>query len=102
MLFSAGIPLITLMVVMLLFGALLGVFLTLVLARRRAPLRRRGHRRRAAPARRRRSSRRRRSARLGLNLNLDSRSRVGSHQPAESRATACSRRRVDLARARRC
>jgi uncharacterized integral membrane protein len=36
-LFSAGVPLITLMVVMLLFGALLGVFLTLVLARRRAP-----------------------------------------------------------------
>jgi uncharacterized integral membrane protein len=35
-LFSAGIPLITLMVVMLLFGAILGVFLTLVLARRRA------------------------------------------------------------------
>ncbi len=35
-LFSAGVPLITLMVVMLLFGALLGVFLTLVLARRRA------------------------------------------------------------------
>ena len=34
-LFSAGVPLITLMVVMLLFGALLGVFLTLVLARRR-------------------------------------------------------------------
>jgi uncharacterized integral membrane protein len=36
-LFSAGVPLITLMVVMLLFGALLGVALTLVLARRRAP-----------------------------------------------------------------
>ena len=36
-LFSASVPLITLMVVMLLFGALLGVFLTLVLARRRAP-----------------------------------------------------------------
>jgi uncharacterized integral membrane protein len=36
-LFSAGVPLITLMVVMLLFGALLGIFLTLVLARRRAP-----------------------------------------------------------------
>ena len=35
-LFSAGVPLITLMVVMLIFGALLGVFLTLVLARRRA------------------------------------------------------------------
>jgi uncharacterized integral membrane protein len=35
-LFSAGVPLITLMVVMLLFGAILGVFLTLVLARRRA------------------------------------------------------------------
>jgi uncharacterized integral membrane protein len=35
-LFSAGVPLITLMVVMLLFGALLGVFLTLLLARRRA------------------------------------------------------------------
>jgi uncharacterized integral membrane protein len=35
-LFSAGVPLITLMVVMVLFGALLGVFLTLVLARRRA------------------------------------------------------------------
>ena len=35
-LFSAGMPLITLMVVMLLLGALLGVFLTLVLARRRA------------------------------------------------------------------
>ncbi len=35
-LFSAGVPLITLMVVMLLFGALLGVALTLVLARRRA------------------------------------------------------------------
>ena len=35
-LFSTGIPLITLMVVMLLLGALLGVFLTLVLARRRA------------------------------------------------------------------
>ena len=33
-LFSAGVPLITLMVVMLLFGALLGVALTLVLARR--------------------------------------------------------------------
>ena len=38
-LFSAGVPLITLMVVMLLFGALLGVVLTLVLARRRAPKR---------------------------------------------------------------
>jgi uncharacterized integral membrane protein len=37
-LFSAGVPLITLMVVMLLFGALLGVALTLVLARRRAPI----------------------------------------------------------------
>ena len=36
-LFSAGVPLITLMVVMLLFGAILGVALTLVLARRRAP-----------------------------------------------------------------
>jgi uncharacterized integral membrane protein len=36
-LFSAGVPLITLMVVMVLFGALLGVALTLVLARRRAP-----------------------------------------------------------------
>ena len=35
-LFSAGVPLITLMVVMILFGALLGVALTLVLARRRA------------------------------------------------------------------
>ncbi len=35
-LFSAGVPLITLMVVMVLFGALLGVALTLVLARRRA------------------------------------------------------------------
>jgi uncharacterized integral membrane protein len=35
-LFSTGVPLITLMVVMLLLGALLGVFLTLVLARRRA------------------------------------------------------------------
>jgi uncharacterized integral membrane protein len=35
--FSAGVPLITLMVVMLLFGALLGVALTLLLARRRAP-----------------------------------------------------------------
>src|SRR3954453_16361874 len=34
-LFSAKVPLITLMVVMLLFGAVLGVFLTLVLARRR-------------------------------------------------------------------
>jgi uncharacterized integral membrane protein len=36
-LFSAGVPLITLMVVMLLFGALLGIALTLMLARRRAP-----------------------------------------------------------------
>ena len=36
-LFSAGVPLITLMVVMLLFGALLGVALTLMLARRRTP-----------------------------------------------------------------
>lgn len=36
-LFSAGVPLITLMVVMVLFGALLGVALTLVLARRRTP-----------------------------------------------------------------
>ena len=36
-LFSAGVPLITLMVVMLLFGALLGVALTFVLARRRTP-----------------------------------------------------------------
>ena len=36
-LFSAGVPLITLMVVMLLFGALLGAALALVLARRRAP-----------------------------------------------------------------
>jgi uncharacterized integral membrane protein len=35
-LFSAGVPLITLMVVMLLFGAILGVALTLVLARRRS------------------------------------------------------------------
>jgi uncharacterized integral membrane protein len=35
-LFSTGVPLITLMVVMLLLGALLGVALTLVLARRRA------------------------------------------------------------------
>ena len=34
--FSAGVPLITLMVVMLLFGALLGAALTLALARRRA------------------------------------------------------------------
>jgi uncharacterized integral membrane protein len=42
-LFSAGVPLITLMVVMLLFGALLGVFLTLVLARRRAESGRSGH-----------------------------------------------------------
>ncbi|HEY3612825.1 MAG TPA: lipopolysaccharide assembly protein LapA domain-containing protein [Gaiellales bacterium] len=33
--FSAGVPLITLMVVMLLFGALLGAALTLALARRR-------------------------------------------------------------------
>ena len=36
-LFSAGVPLITLMVVMILLGALLGVALTLILARRRAP-----------------------------------------------------------------
>jgi uncharacterized integral membrane protein len=36
-LFSAGVPLITLMVVRVLFGALLGVALTLVLARRRTP-----------------------------------------------------------------
>ena len=36
-LFSAGVPLITLMVVMLLFGALLGVGLTLILARRKTP-----------------------------------------------------------------
>jgi uncharacterized integral membrane protein len=36
-LFSAGVPLISLMVVMLLFGALLGVALTLMLARRRTP-----------------------------------------------------------------
>ena len=36
-LFSAGVPLITLRVVMLLFGALLGVALTLMLARRRTP-----------------------------------------------------------------
>ena len=35
-LFSAGVPLITLMVVMLLLGAILGVALTFVLARRRA------------------------------------------------------------------
>jgi uncharacterized integral membrane protein len=35
-LFSAGVPLITLMVVMLLFGAVLGAVLTLALARRRA------------------------------------------------------------------
>ena len=49
-LFSAGVPLITLMVVMLLFGALLGVALTLVLARRRAP----STGRRARPARARR------------------------------------------------
>ena len=35
-LFSAGVPLITLMVVMVLFGAVLGAVLTLVLARRRA------------------------------------------------------------------
>jgi uncharacterized integral membrane protein len=35
--FSAGVPLITLMVVMLLLGALLGVALTLVLAHRRTP-----------------------------------------------------------------
>ena len=35
-LFSAGVPLITLMVVMLLFGAVLGAALTLALARRRA------------------------------------------------------------------
>jgi uncharacterized integral membrane protein len=35
-LFSAGVPLITLMVVMLLFGALLGAALTLALARRRS------------------------------------------------------------------
>ena len=34
-LFSAGVPLITLMVVMLLFGAVLGAALTLALARRR-------------------------------------------------------------------
>ena len=36
-LFSAGVPLITLMVVMLLFGAVLGAALTLALARRRSP-----------------------------------------------------------------
>ncbi len=36
-LFSAGVPLITLMVVMVLFGALLGAALTLMLARRRTP-----------------------------------------------------------------
>ena len=59
-LFSAGVPLITLMVVMLLFGALLGVALTLVLARRRTPI---GRRRTAPPARRRRSSRRSRRRR---------------------------------------
>ena len=42
-LFSAGVPLITLMVVMLLFGALLGVFLTLVAGPPpRRPLRRAG------------------------------------------------------------
>jgi len=41
-LFSAGVPLITLMVVMLLFGALLGVALTLMLARRRTPTARPG------------------------------------------------------------
>ena len=35
-LFSAGVPLITLMVVMVLFGAVLGAVLTLVLARRRS------------------------------------------------------------------
>jgi uncharacterized integral membrane protein len=35
-LFSAGVPLITLMVVMVLFGAVLGAVLTLALARRRA------------------------------------------------------------------
>jgi uncharacterized integral membrane protein len=35
-LFSAGVPLITLMVVMLLFGAVLGAVLTLALARRRS------------------------------------------------------------------
>ena len=35
-LFSAGVPLITLMVVMLMLGAILGVALTFVLARRRA------------------------------------------------------------------
>jgi uncharacterized integral membrane protein len=35
--FSAGVPLITLMVVMLLFGAVLGAALTLALARRRDP-----------------------------------------------------------------
>ena len=58
-LFSAGVPLITLMVVMLLFGALLGVALTLVLARRRAAARRRRPgRRRPSRARRRRPSRR--------------------------------------------
>jgi uncharacterized integral membrane protein len=38
-LFSAGVPLITLMVVMLLFGALLGAALTLALARRRGETR---------------------------------------------------------------
>ena len=67
-LFSAGVPLITLMVVMLLFGALLGGFLMLLLARRRSTAPECWYlHRRAAPASLRRS-RRRWSVRSGSHL----------------------------------
>ena len=98
-LFSAGVPLITLMVVMLLFGALLGVALTLVLARRRAQktTRARCNPHYAPPGDpppvESPGRVHRRSSSIGQSLNLDLRLRTSEH-PAESRAT-------DAARARR-
>ena len=94
-LFSTGIPLITLMVVMLLLGALLGVFLTLVLARRRAA---------AttvhtvdAPAREHPAPGRLSAGRSAARNLSNSQPRVEvesspRHMPAESRATARRRR----------
>ena len=109
-LFSAGVPLITLMVVMLLFGALLGVALTLVLARRRrgpkAP-RTCGARRRTAqpppvapppvtppPP----SSTAAAAAPGRLNLDLESRSRLRAHRPADEPRDRLARGGVDLVR----
>ena len=113
-LFSAGVPLITLMVVMLLFGALLGVALTLVLARRRRSARpaARARCRRPAtgttpPPRRRRPRRRPRAPpaprrrRRHLNLDLWSRFRRPSPAAREPRDRLLAPH-VDLVAPRRC